>query len=92
LVALSRFPAADVTEAPGSLHAPLPGKVIRVEVSAGDVVSEGQVLVVLEAMKMEHTLRAPHDGSVVDVHFAPGDQVEAGAVLVVVEQVGPTHP
>jgi propionyl-CoA carboxylase alpha chain len=92
LVALSRFPAADVTEAPGSLHAPLPGKVIRVEVSAGDVVSEGQVLVVLEAMKMEHTLRAPHDGSVVDVRFAPGDQVEAGAVLVVVEQVGPTHP
>ncbi len=42
------------------------------------------MLVVLEAMKMEHTLRAPHDGTVGEVDCSPGDQVEAGAVLVVI--------
>jgi biotin carboxyl carrier protein len=44
------------------------------------------VLLVLEAMKMEHALRAPHDGTVVEVDFDAGDQVEAGAILVVVEE------
>jgi 3-methylcrotonyl-CoA carboxylase alpha subunit len=46
------------------------------------------VLVVLEAMKMEHSLRAPHDGLVVEVDCSPGDQVPAGAVLVVIESQG----
>ncbi|MBW3666055.1 MAG: ATP-grasp domain-containing protein [Actinobacteria bacterium] len=82
---IPRFPSSLLDDAPGSMHAPMPGKVIRVDVEAGDEVAEGQVLVVLEAMKMEHTLRAPHDGTISEIHCSPGDQVEAGAVLVVVE-------
>ena len=86
LDAIPRFATAEPAEPPGSLHAPMPGKVIRVEVATGDQVSAGQVLLVLEAMKMEHTLRAPHDGTVREVDFDAGDQVEAGAILVVVEE------
>ncbi|HEX5696024.1 MAG TPA: acetyl-CoA carboxylase biotin carboxyl carrier protein subunit, partial [Acidimicrobiia bacterium] len=89
LETVPRFPGAEAAEAPGSLHAPMPGKVIRVDVSVGDEVRAGQVLLVLEAMKMEHTLRAPHDGTVIEVDPAPGDQVEAGAVLLVVETSEP---
>ncbi len=85
LVAIPRFPVSDLEEPPGSLHAPMPGKVIRVEVEQGQNVEQGQVLIVLEAMKMEHTLRSPHAGTVTRVDHAEGDQVEAGALLVVVE-------
>ena len=77
-----REPVAD--ELPGSLHAPLPGSVRSVAVSRGDAVAQGDVLVVLEAMKMEHSIRAPHDGIVDVVHVHDGDQVDGGAVLVVV--------
>jgi propionyl-CoA carboxylase alpha chain len=87
LEAIPRFGTAVPTETPGSLHAPMPGKVIRVEVATGDQVKAGQVLLVLEAMKMEHTLRAPHDGTVREVGFDAGDQVEAAAILVVVEEM-----
>jgi propionyl-CoA carboxylase alpha chain len=86
LVAVPRFPTAEVGDAPGSLLAPMPGKVIRVEVGPGDEVTAGQVMIVLEAMKMEHTLRAPHAGTVIEVDCSPGEQVEANAVLVVVTQ------
>jgi propionyl-CoA carboxylase alpha chain len=86
LVVIPRFPDTNVTETPGSLHAPMPGRVTRVEVATGDSVEAGQVLLVMEAMKMEHTLRAPHAGVIAEVDCAPGDQVEAGAVLVVVEE------
>jgi propionyl-CoA carboxylase alpha chain len=75
-------PAAE--EAPGSMHAPLPGAVRRVTVSVGDVVEAGDVLMVLEAMKMEHAIRAPADGRVEAVLVADGDQVDSGAVLAVV--------
>jgi biotin carboxyl carrier protein len=64
----------------------MPGKVIRVDAVIGATISEGSTLLVMEAMKMEHTLRAPHAGRVTQVLCAPGDQVEAGAVLVVVEE------
>ena len=86
LDALPRFPSPEAVETPGSLHAPMPGRVVRVEARVGDSVRAGQVLVVLEAMKMEHTLRAPHDGILDEVDCSPGDQVEAGAVLVVIGQ------
>jgi propionyl-CoA carboxylase alpha chain len=85
LTEVPRFPRSGLEHDAGSLHAPMPGKVIRVEVSEGDHVVEGQILVVLEAMKMEHTLRSPHAGTVADVLHADGDQVEGGAVLVVVD-------
>ena len=85
LVERPRFPEATRDSDPGSLHAPMPGRVVKVMVGVGDEVSEGQLVIVLEAMKMEHSLRAPHDGVVRSVTAAPGDQVEAGAVLAVVE-------
>ena len=84
LMAVPRFPITELEEDEGSLHAPMPGKVVRVEVREGDEVSEGETLVILEAMKMEHTLRAPHAGIVTEVRCVPGDQVDADQVLVVV--------
>jgi propionyl-CoA carboxylase alpha chain len=69
----------------GECRAPLPGAIARVLVTTGDLVNDGDPLVVLEAMKMEHTLRAAGTGTVGDVLCAPGDQVDVGDVLVVVE-------
>ncbi|HVT69896.1 MAG TPA: biotin/lipoyl-containing protein, partial [Trebonia sp.] len=67
----------------GSLTAPMPGTVVRVEAAPGDVVTAGQVLIVLEAMKMEHSVRAPRDGTVGDVRVSAGQAVDQGAVLAV---------
>ena len=85
LIEVPRFPLSAREQDAGSLQAPMPGKVIEVAVSAGDHVDEGQVLVIMEAMKMEHSLRAPHAGVVTNVLHSNGDQVDGGAVLVVVE-------
>ncbi|ASP21719.1 acetyl-/propionyl-coenzyme A carboxylase alpha chain [Antarctobacter heliothermus] len=71
-----------VQAAAGAL-APMPGRVVSVHVAVGQAVEEGDRLVVLEAMKMEHTLRAGRAGQVAEVLVAEGDQVEAGAPLVV---------
>ncbi|GAA4545369.1 hypothetical protein GCM10023175_25020 [Pseudonocardia xishanensis] len=60
------------------------GGVVRVLAAEGDPVTAGQPLVVLEAMKMEHTVAAPVDGTVAELRVAQGDQVETGQVLVVV--------
>ncbi|RZT14887.1 propionyl-CoA carboxylase alpha chain [Kribbella sp. VKM Ac-2569] len=70
--------------AAGSLVAPMPGTVIRVGVAVGDVVKQGQPLLWLEAMKMEHTIAAPADGVVGELKVHAGQQVEVGAVLAVV--------
>jgi 3-methylcrotonyl-CoA carboxylase alpha subunit len=72
--------------APGSLLAPMPGAVVAVNVAEGDAVDAGAALLVIEAMKMEHTVRAPHSGTVRAVHYAVGDRVDDGAVLVEVEE------
>ena len=66
----------------GRLTAPMPGRVIAVLVEAGAAVTKGQPLIVLEAMKMEHTVAAPADGTVTDLPFAAGDQVEEGVALI----------
>ena len=66
----------------GRLTAPMPGKVVSFAVKAGDKVSKGQPLAVMEAMKMEHTISAPADGEVVELLFAPGDQVQDGDELL----------
>jgi 3-methylcrotonyl-CoA carboxylase alpha subunit len=66
----------------GRLTAPMPGKVVSFAVQAGDVVTKGQPLAVMEAMKMEHTIAAPADGTVAELMFAPGDQVTEGAELL----------
>lgn len=66
----------------GRLTAPMPGKVVSFAVKAGDVVTKGQALAVMEAMKMEHTIAAPADGTVAELLYAPGDQVNEGAELL----------
>ena len=70
---------------PQRVTAPMPGKIVRVLVKAGDQVKAKQGLVVVEAMKMENELRAARDGRVREVPAAEGQLVEAGAVLLVVE-------
>lgn len=69
----------------GDLTAPMPGKITAVMVKAGDKVERGQPLIVLEAMKMEHTIAAPAKGQVTEVRYKAGDQVEDGEPLVVFE-------
>jgi 3-methylcrotonyl-CoA carboxylase alpha subunit len=69
-----------------TLESPMPGKVLRVMVAAGEVVTEEQPLVIIEAMKMEFTVRAPHDGKVASVRYSAGDTVAAGDVLVELEK------
>jgi 3-methylcrotonyl-CoA carboxylase alpha subunit len=66
----------------GRLTAPMPGKVVSFAVKAGDTVTKGQPLAVMEAMKMEHTIAAPADGVVQELLYAPGDQVTEGAELL----------
>ena len=66
----------------GRLTAPMPGKVVSFAVKAGDAVTKGQALAVMEAMKMEHTIAAPADGVVAELLYAPGDQVTEGAELL----------
>ncbi|MGE8687521.1 MAG: acetyl/propionyl/methylcrotonyl-CoA carboxylase subunit alpha [Achromobacter sp.] len=68
----------------GGLTAPMPGKIISISVKAGDTVEKGQPLLVMEAMKMEHTISAPADGKVAEVFYAVGDQVTEGAELVAI--------
>ncbi len=72
--------------ASGSLLAPMPGTVVRVEVAVGDDVAAGQPVLVLEAMKMQHTVAAPAAGTVAQIDVRPGTQVAAGEVLALVEE------
>ncbi|MCK6554384.1 ATP-grasp domain-containing protein [Candidatus Binatia bacterium] len=81
---LARFPVAEREEVHGGCRAPMPGRILVVRVEPGAVVEKGAVLVVLEAMKMEHEVTAPETGTVQEVMVAPGQQVEAGDILVVV--------
>ncbi len=69
----------------GSLSAPMPATVVRVDAAPGDTVRRGDTLVILEAMKMELPVRAPADGTVKAVHCKPGDLVQAGVPLIEVE-------
>ncbi|MBF6620291.1 MAG: ATP-grasp domain-containing protein [Patulibacter sp.] len=85
LVEQPRFPDPGVQAAAGSLDAPLPGTVLRVDVAAGDAVALGQRLLVLEAMKMEHEVTATCAGTVTAVHVAVGDAVDGGQTLLVVQ-------
>jgi propionyl-CoA carboxylase alpha chain len=80
-----RFPRPQLEVVEGGLVAPLPGGVVSVAVAPGDDVSAGQLLVVVEAMKMEHRITAPSAGSVAEVRCGVGDQVAAGDVLVVLQ-------
>ena len=61
--------------------APMPGKVVAVKASVGQAVKKGEVVLVLEAMKMENDIVAPEDGTIASINVANGDAVESGAVL-----------
>jgi 3-methylcrotonyl-CoA carboxylase alpha subunit len=83
ITAIDRLAHAGDTHAEGGrLTAPMPGKVVSFAVKAGDKVSRGQPLAVMEAMKMEHTIAAPADGTVEELMFAPGEQVAEGDELL----------
>ena len=68
----------------GSLAAPMPGTIIQVLVQAGDTVEQGAALMILEAMKMEHTITAPRTGAVERINYTLGEQVEEGSELLVI--------
>ena len=63
------------------VNAPMPGKILAVKANAGQAVKKGDVIIVLEAMKMENDIVAPQDGTIASVSCAVGDSVEAGALL-----------
>ena len=79
-----RFPEPERVGPAGGLVAPMPGVAADVRVAVGDVVSAKQVLVVLEAMKMEHHITSPVDGVVTEVRVQAGGQVSNGELLLVV--------
>ena len=84
---LGAAPAAARTRShgDGKLRAPTTGRVLDVRVAAGDRVARGAVAIVLEAMKMEHSITLPRDGTIAAVAIAPGDHVALGDVLVAYE-------
>jgi acyl-CoA carboxylase subunit alpha len=86
LTEVPRFADQDAVTRAGSLLAPMPGAVVRVSAEPGDLVSAGQAVVVLEAMKMEHTVAAAVDGVLAELRVGPGDQVGTGQVLAVVDE------
>jgi 3-methylcrotonyl-CoA carboxylase alpha subunit len=82
LTLLDAIAHAGEGEGEGRLAAPMPGKVIAVQVQNGAQVTKGAPLLIMEAMKMEHTIVAPADGKVDEVLYGVGDQVAEGAALV----------
>jgi len=87
-----RFVDPSTQVAAGSLLAPMPGSVVAVRAAVGDVVREGQPILVMEAMKMQHTIAAPVAGTVTELSASAGQQVEAGTVLAVVEPAELAEP
>jgi propionyl-CoA carboxylase alpha chain len=84
LTVLDRLPAPQRALESGSLIAPMPGNVTRVSAAQGDLVAAGQIVMVIEAMKMEHTITAPTAGMLAELRVGPGDQVNGGDVLAIV--------
>jgi propionyl-CoA carboxylase alpha chain len=85
LTAVPRFPEAEREAVAGSLAAPMPGTVLAVHVAPGDQVDAGQLLLIVEAMKMEHRITAPGAGTVAELPARRGSQVAAGDILVVID-------
>lgn len=90
LVELDRFPVSGSEVVAGGLVAPMPGKVLSTHVAVGDEVEAGQLLIVLEAMKMEHRITAPAAGTVTELRVGEDDQVANGELMVVLSEDGAT--
>lgn len=86
LIELPRFPERDIGGVHGGLVAPMPGKVIALYVSVGDHVEAGTLLLILEAMKMEHRITAPTDGTISELRVQEGDQVDNNELLIVLSE------
>ena len=80
-----RKSGASSSRNPGEILAPMPGRIIKITAAPGSSVSAGDVVIVMEAMKMEYTLKALAAGSVSEVRVTAGDQVALGAVLAKLE-------
>ena len=81
----SRPSLAGASESEGVVRAPMPGRIVRVNVATGDSVTRGQAIVILESMKMENTIAAPRDGVVSQVHVSADESVQHGQSLVELE-------
>jgi propionyl-CoA carboxylase alpha chain len=90
LAVVPRFEVPGQQLPTGGLVAPMPGSVLQVLVAIGDQVAPGQVMVILEAMKMEHHISAPCSGIVTDVPIVVGQQVDNGALLLTIESLDDT--
>ena len=84
LIELPRFPQPEIEHVPGGYEAPMPGKILTINVAPGDKVTAGQLLLTMEAMKMEHRITCAADGVVAEVRATDGGQVEAGQLLLVI--------
>lgn len=85
---LSPLPqSAHATSGEGTVKTPMPGKITRIEHQIGDAVEAGDLIMVLEAMKMEHTVKAPRSGTLAEVRYCVGDVVADGSVLFVIDDV-----
>ena len=85
LVVMPKFSDPTEVEIEGSLTAPMPGKILNINVKKGSKVSTGDTLIILEAMKMEHAIKASSDGVVSNLYVSAGDQVESGASLMKID-------
>jgi acyl-CoA carboxylase subunit alpha len=90
LIEVDRFPRPEREHRGGGCVAPMPGRVVEVNVAVGDRVAQGRTLLVLEAMKMEHQVRAAFTGRVVEVRVTVGHQADRDEVLLVIEPDEPT--
>ena len=78
-------PAAAAPEGGEQVTAPMPGTILSINVAAGDTVKRGQVLMILEAMKMENEIMCPCDGKIASVNTSKGSSVESGTLLCVIQ-------
>ena len=79
--AVTAAPAANGAEGSVKIAAPMPGKILAVKANAGQAVKKGDVVMILEAMKMENEITAPQDGTIAEINVAVGDSVESGDTL-----------
>ncbi|MEO6196670.1 MAG: biotin carboxylase N-terminal domain-containing protein [Dehalococcoidia bacterium] len=85
LTEVPRFPEQEQEQVAGGYSAPMPGRIVAVHAEPGQQVKAGEVLIILEAMKMEHRIACAEDGAVIEVRVVTGQQVEAGDVLLIID-------